>query len=51
MHAGTEQMAQLRDVQVTMDGTPTADLEVIHAQFVLGLLKATLDRPARERDP
>jgi len=38
-------MAQLGDIQMTMDGPPAAHLEVVHTQFVLGLLETALDRP------
>lgn len=46
-----EQMAQLRDVQVPVDRSPTADLEVIHAEFVLRPFEALLDRPSSEGHP
>jgi len=44
-------MAQLGDIQMTMDGPPAAHLEVVHTEFVLGLLETALDRPARKADP
>ena len=44
--AGAEQMTELGDVQVAMNAPPAANLEVIHAQFVFGLLEAAFDGPA-----
>src|SRR3990172_2199944 len=44
-------MTELGEVQVTVDGSPAADLEVVHAQFVLGLLETSFDRPTGEPHP
>ena len=47
----TEQVAELRDVEVSVDRAPAADFEVIHAQLVLRSLEALLDRPSCEGHP
>ena len=44
-YACTEQMAQLRDVEMSMDATPTAEFVMIQAEFFLSLAKAAFDRP------
>src|SRR5208283_5358804 len=51
MNTGTEQLAQLTDVQVAVNPSPRASLEVVHAQLSLGHLETPLNRPAGERDP
>ena len=48
MYTTTEQLTQLADIQMAMDSTPTAYLEMIHANLILGELKTSLYRPARE---
>jgi hypothetical protein len=51
MHTGTEQLADLREVQVPVDSTPASHLEVVHAQLALGNLKTAFDGPTAERHP
>lgn len=51
MDSGAEQLAQLADVQVPVNPSPRANLEVVHPQFGLGHLETPLDRPAGEGDP
>ena len=51
MDAGTKQVAELGDVEVSVDRPPAANLEVVHAQFLLGLLKTALDRPTGKAHP
>ncbi len=48
-HSRTEQVAELADVQMPVNRAPTAHLEMIHAQLVLRLPEAMLDREPRER--
>ena len=43
-------MADLREMQVAMDGRPAANLEVIEAEFIFLFTEALLDRPARIGD-
>ena len=47
-HPGTEQMAELRHVEVAMKAPPAADFVMVHSQFFLALAEATLDRTATE---
>jgi hypothetical protein len=49
-HSGTELMAELRQVEVSMDAAPTADLVMAQPQFLLGLAETTFNRPAVEGD-
>ncbi len=42
-------MAQLGNVHVPMNRPPAANLEMVHAQFVLGLAETVLDRETRKR--
>jgi len=51
LHTGTEQLAQLRDVEVAVDSLPAAHLKVVHAQLALGNLETAFNGPARERYP
>jgi len=46
-----EQVAEATEDQVTADGRPLADLEVVHAEFVLGLLEHAFDASAAEGHP
>lgn len=51
MQAGTEQLADLRQVQVPVDPTPASHLKMVHAQLALGDLETTFNGPATERHP
>ena len=48
--AGEEQVADLRDQQMSFEGRIAPDLEVRQAQFALLILQAALDGPAAEGD-
>jgi hypothetical protein len=45
-HPGTKQVAQLRQVEVAVQATPTANLVLVQPQLFFGLAKTTLDGPA-----
>jgi len=45
-NAGTEQMTELRHVEVTVHATPATNFVVVQAEFFLPFAKAAFDRPA-----
>jgi hypothetical protein len=47
-HASAEQVTQLGYEEMAMQRAPATHLVMIHPQFVLGLVEATLDGPAAE---
>ena len=51
MHAGTEQLADLREVQVPVDPAPASHLKMVHPQLALGDLEAPFNGPTAERHP
>ena len=46
MDPRAEQVAELRDVQVSVDRAPAADLEMVETEFILFFFETLLDRPA-----
>ncbi len=48
--AAAQQKTQSRDVPVTMNATPAANFELIHAKLFLGGAETLLDRPSSESD-
>ncbi len=51
MNTPAEQQAQLADVQMPMNRTPTARLKMVHAEVPLCQFKASFDRPSRKGYP
>lgn len=51
MDTGTEQQAQLADVQMPMNCAPTARLKMVHTEVPLGQFKTSFDRPAGKGYP
>jgi hypothetical protein len=51
MNTGTEQQTQLADIQMSMNPTPAARLEMVHTQFLFGQLETLFDGPPGKSYP
>ena len=50
MYTRTEQLTQLADIQMAMNPTPTADLEMIHAHLIFGQFETSFYGPTGKRN-
>ena len=50
MYTRTEQLTQLADIQMAMNPTPAADLEMIQAHLIFGQFETSFYRPTGKRN-